>query len=751
MSTCVNGKWLAQSPSGTQRYATEVMRSLSSTPAASQVTLFLPKDAIEPPWASQFALVRSRFRGIFFEQVVLPWLTRGGHLYSLCGPAPVVKRDQTLVMHDATTFRFPSAFRLVFVLWQRLMYTVLSRTAKRVLTVSSFSRAELASVLGVPQDRFEVAPCGADHIEPQLLTNSAEALPFERGSYALIVGNLAPHKNVSAAVAALADSGVPVAVVGGAGHVQHVLRDVQLEGRDNVRLLGRVDDEQLQQLYASAAVLVAPSRYEGFCIPIIEAGRLGCPAVFATGSAMTEVAGEGGLAFDPDDMVQCVKLVKRLISEPALRERLSAQARANTDRFSWARTAQKIFAPGDVVDSDATPAPVRVLHVTDYLATGIRTAIIGYANAIRDQGVESWLLAQDQGKGYFEEVDERSPFVTTRIAPHGLLNLWRAIGSSVAEFRPDIVHLHSSRAGAAGRLRFGLKDKPVLVYTPHCFSFEMRDVHGLRRRLYWVAECVLARRTDAFVCVSPHEAGLARGLRSRADVVVMLNMFGSSFAAQQDSAMPLPVVEAAPARIRIVNVGRATPQKDPEMFAQIVAALRVDRCVEATWVGDGPEPGRCTLQTADITVTGWLAAREVPAALEGQTVYLHTSRWEGGPIALCEAMEAGLPVVVRRNPAYEGYLPEEWQFDEVDEAARMIRLLAEEPARSQRINEQFKVLAEQRKNGPDIVLAVAYRRLMGRSGRPARHHDCLHVNTTATGYGGLNVEDTRWTHRSFPS
>lgn len=223
------------------------------------------------------ALVRSRFRGIFFEQVVLPWLTRGEHLYSLCGPAPVVKRNQTLVMHDATTFRFPSAFRLVFVLWQRLMYTVLSRTAKRVLTVSSFSRAELASVLGVPQDRFEVAPCGADHIEPQLLTDSAEALPFERGSYALIVGNLAPHKNVSAAVAALADSEVPVAVVGGAGHVQHVLRGVQLEGRDNVRLLGRVDDEQLQQLYAAAAVLVAPSRYEGFCIPIIEAGRLGCP------------------------------------------------------------------------------------------------------------------------------------------------------------------------------------------------------------------------------------------------------------------------------------------------------------------------------------------------------------------------------------------------------------------------------------------------------------------------------------------
>lgn len=343
MTVYVNGKWLAQPPSGTQRYATQVMQAVSSMPAAAQITLVLPKDAIEPAWASHFAVVHSRSRGIFFEQVVLPWVTRGKHLYSLSGPAPLVKRDQTLVMHDATPFQFPGSFRPAFVIWYRVIYGVLSRTAKRLLTVSSFSRMELSSVLGVPQARFDLAPCGADHVEPQGLSGPAEPLPFERGSYALIVGNLAPHKNVSAAVAALADSGVPVAVVGGAEHAQHVLRSAQMESHDNVRLLGRVDDRQLQRLYAGAAVLVAPSRYEGFCLPIVEAGKLGCPTVFATGSAMTETAGDGGLGFDPDDMGRCVELVKNLISDPALGEQLGARARANADRFSWERTAQAIF------------------------------------------------------------------------------------------------------------------------------------------------------------------------------------------------------------------------------------------------------------------------------------------------------------------------------------------------------------------------------------------------------------------------
>ena len=353
MSVCVNGKWLAQAPSGMQRYATQVMRNVSAMPAAGEVTLVLPKDATVPPWALNFRIVRSRFRGVLFEQVALPWITRGKHLYSLSGPAPLVKRDQTLVMHDATPFRFPASFHRAFVIWYRVLYTVLARTVKRVLTVSSFSRAELGSVLGVPQDRFELAPCGADHVEPQVISSRAESLPFERGSYALIVGNLAPHKNVSAAVAALADSGVPVAVVGGA---QHVLRSVELEGSENVRLLGSVDDRQLQHLYAGAAVLVAPSRYEGFCLPIVEAGRLSCPTVFATGSAMTETAGDGGLSFNPNDMRRCVELVKILISDPVMREQLSVKARANADRFTWARTARAIFGTQQAVSVHTPPS-----------------------------------------------------------------------------------------------------------------------------------------------------------------------------------------------------------------------------------------------------------------------------------------------------------------------------------------------------------------------------------------------------------
>src|SRR6476469_9121644 len=117
ITICVNGKWLAQSPSGTQRYATEVMRAISATPIASEVMLIVPRDAVQPSWATNFRIVRSRLRGQLFEQLALPGLSRGKHLYSLAGPAPLAKHDQTLVMHDAMPFRNPKTFRPLFVLW----------------------------------------------------------------------------------------------------------------------------------------------------------------------------------------------------------------------------------------------------------------------------------------------------------------------------------------------------------------------------------------------------------------------------------------------------------------------------------------------------------------------------------------------------------------------------------------------------------------------------------------------------------
>jgi glycosyltransferase involved in cell wall biosynthesis len=704
-SYCVNGKWLAQSPSGTQRYASQVMESLSLADRAADVLVILPRDAVEPAWLERFPTTRSRWSGTLFEQVALPWLSRGTHLFSMAGPAPLAKRDQTMVMHDAMPFRYPKTFRKIVAVWYRVMYGLLSRTAKRVLTVSEFSRGELADTLRVSRGRFELAPCAPSHLDDGVGGSKSYEPPFLPGTFALIVGNLAPHKNVAPTATALAEAGIPVAVV---GMEQGLFRGVVgIEGSANLRPLGRVDDHELQQLYRSAAVLVAPSRYEGFGIPIIEAGVEGCPAVFALGSAMTEVAGDAGIGFDPDDLLECVTQVRKVIGDSQLRADLSAGARVNAARFSWDNTAQVIFGS---LTAHGDGRPVRVLHVTETFSAGTGTAVVEYAHAAKRGGVQSFLLANDRGSGLLDELGDNTPFVNASIVGPGLLKLWKALPTVVAEVRPDVVHLHSSLAGVVGRLSPPLSGNPRIVYSPHCFAFERRDISLGRRWLYRIAEWALARRTHAFIGVSPHEVELAQALRSSADVGYVLNSFTENRALQTVQHAE-PVTSVDPDRpISIVTVGRIAPQKSPEFFLDIVSRFP-DR-LGATWVGDGQDKARSVLERAGVRVTGWLPAADVPEAIVGHTVYLHTAGWEASvPIAVLDAVQVGLPVVVRRNPAYRGILPDDWQFDDVSSAAALIRELAQPGQRARRVAEQHMMIARMAEHSPDVVLADRYRQI----------------------------------------
>jgi glycosyltransferase involved in cell wall biosynthesis len=362
--------------------------------------------------------------------------------------------------------------------------------------------------------------------------------------------------------------------------------------------------------------------------------------------------------------------------------------------------------------------------------------------------VESFLLAQDRGSGLLDELGESSPFASARIVGPGLANLWRAIGSSVEEAKPDIVHLHSSMAGGVGRLRLGLRHRPIIVYSPHCFAFERRDISKLQRWSYRGAELLLARRTAAFVCVSPHEAELARQLGSKADVVHLLNSFPGHGDAPT-AAAPVSVNVAQTDPIRIVTVGRVAPQKDPEMFGQIVSMLRAEDDVEARWVGDGTGHARDELERSGVEVTGWLPVQHVPAAISGHTAYVHTAGWEAAlPIAAIDAMDAGLPIVVRRNPAYHSMLPEDWQFDDAQSAVRMIRALTRQPTRLRRLREQFDLLAALRKHRPELVLALEYRRLLQKSkAAPRGGTFFLDEGLLPTQHGSPAIKEGQCDHR----
>uniref|UniRef100_A0A5Q5CD67 Glycosyl transferase, group 1 n=1 Tax=Mycobacterium sp. (strain JLS) TaxID=164757 RepID=A0A5Q5CD67_MYCSJ len=335
----VNGKWLAQPLTGTQRYATEMVRRLVAAEAVDLV-LHVPRGVDVPPWASAPRVLtrHAPVGGVVFEQLYLPVVTAGRMLLNFAGPAPLLKRCQLVTMHDATAFRHPHTFRRLFVAFYFVMYMLLARTARQVVTVSEFSAGELAEVLRVDRRRFLVIPCAADGLAR--ITPVRPDLDVDGGQY-LVVGTLARHKNLTGAVAALTSSGRDVVVVGAAGREQVFSAASGLESAATVA--GRLTDAELAWLYRNSRALVFPSKYEGFGLPVLEAQILGCPVICSSAAALPETGGGGALYFDPDDTEDLLRRVEEFEVGDDLAGLLRDRGRANAQRFSWQLSADRLL------------------------------------------------------------------------------------------------------------------------------------------------------------------------------------------------------------------------------------------------------------------------------------------------------------------------------------------------------------------------------------------------------------------------
>ncbi len=253
---------------------------------------------------------------------------------------------RVITVHDLYFDVMGGHYRRRHRLWWRLFFPLALASSDAVICVSEATRNDLAKF----HRRFA---------KKATVIHEAGALIDETGSdqsatdftapYAIFVGNVSPNKNPGALVAALKileTHGRPVKVyhVGGDGAslLARALQSVALASP--IETVSGLSDEALAAAYRGATCMIAPSTYEGFCLPVIESQALGIPVVCSDIPVLREVAGEGALFFDPYDpeaIADCLDLTMR---DADLRERLAAAGRRNATRFSWNRAAAEAEA-----------------------------------------------------------------------------------------------------------------------------------------------------------------------------------------------------------------------------------------------------------------------------------------------------------------------------------------------------------------------------------------------------------------------
>ena len=346
----INGRFLTQPLTGVQRYALELLRALDEMLLAGElsappekITVLTPPNArTDVTWERLPCKTVGRLRGHAWEQLELPWHSRGGLLVSLCNTGPVLKGEQIVTMHDASFKAVPQSYSFLFRQWYSVLLPAVGHACRRVLTVSQFAKKELQTRLHIHGPKIHVVPHGGNHLDRY---RSGPRFPGplpER--FVLGVGSLTFNRNfhgVARALELLGRSDLALVIAGQKNAAIFGGGQTPMAGR--AVFLGHVGSEYLPDLYRRAFCLAVPSFYDSFGLPALEAMGCGCPVVASRTAALPEVCGPAALYCDPQRPEDIANQLRRLLDEDGLRAQMSRRGLERFQQFHWHRCARETW------------------------------------------------------------------------------------------------------------------------------------------------------------------------------------------------------------------------------------------------------------------------------------------------------------------------------------------------------------------------------------------------------------------------
>jgi len=267
------------------------------------------------------------------------------------------KVPSVITVHDVIPFTFREAMAWYMNVF---LYKPGIRQACRlntmVATVSEFSKLDIVKKVGVSAEKIRVIPNGLREPSPpdeELDKDLDQRYGLEHG-FILNVGGIHERKNINGLIRAFAKlveeeefmgKLVITGSVSSAPYQEKMKKiiDATLAStsmQDNVVFTGFIPDTELDSLLLRAAMLVYPSFYEGFGIPILEAMRVRTPVITSDLTGMQEVAGDAAILIDPHDTDQITAEMSRLLHDRQLREELANKGVEEAETYSWPRTSE---------------------------------------------------------------------------------------------------------------------------------------------------------------------------------------------------------------------------------------------------------------------------------------------------------------------------------------------------------------------------------------------------------------------------
>lgn len=262
---------------------------------------------------------------------------------------PVLSKGKVLAtVHDVFHLAMPEYLSKSVQVSARAFYWILRRRADKIICVSHFTARELIRFIKIPEEKIQVIYNGVDR---SWFDVRPKGNPYDK-QYLLFVGNVKPHKNLSALLKAfsmLKDKIDHDLVIVGKRegfltpdyNLENAINNYNLHER--VHFTGYIEDDLLKQYYVFADALVFPSLYEGFGLPPLEAMACGCPAVVSNAASLPEVCGDAALYFNPYKPEDIADKILLLLNNDNLRVDLTKKGKEHARQYNWKKTAQETF------------------------------------------------------------------------------------------------------------------------------------------------------------------------------------------------------------------------------------------------------------------------------------------------------------------------------------------------------------------------------------------------------------------------
>lgn len=365
MKIAVNTRLLLHNKlEGIGRFSFETLKRITKNHPEHQFLFFFDR-----PWHEEFIFSENITPVALFPQSRHPFLWYWWFEISVAAALKKYKADlflspdgylslstdvsQIPVIHDLNFEHYPQDLPYLYSKYYRHYFPKYAKKAFRIATVSEFSKNDIVQQYGIAANNIDVVYNGcnenfkpvSNEVKDETKRKFSNACP-----YFVYVGAQHQRKNLQNLFRAFdeykKDGNSYKLLISGqkkwwTSEMEEAYSGMQYKA--DVIFTGRLSDENLVNILASAEALVYVSYFEGFGIPVVEAMRCGVPVICADTTSLPEVAGKAALLVNPFEVNEITSAMKKLTNDNQLRTQLIRAGQEQSKHFTWDATADKLW------------------------------------------------------------------------------------------------------------------------------------------------------------------------------------------------------------------------------------------------------------------------------------------------------------------------------------------------------------------------------------------------------------------------